>query len=263
MVNLSKLTKNFGYIKELYNNILSESVMSKNKDGKNLFKNYVRTLKENEILKTQFLVYSNIENKVEKDVAKASMFVKENIELFSKYSKKDIFEANKKLVLDLVFEEEEVSNEKKELHESISTLIFTEKKPQTIDIIVEATDKIINYIINNKPKEVNESIGLPNSMLVNIMVDKYNEKYSTLDESKKNVLKVLIESSDEEKRTVYSDVLDECLGLINEKLSTNDIETKTKLLDVKEKLLNDKKDINEDFITKVSKLIDLRDALNN
>lgn len=262
MTDLTKITKNFGHIKELYNNILSESVMSKNEDSNKLFKNYVKALKENEILKTQFLVYSNIENKVETDVAKATMFVKENVDLFSKYSKKDIFEANKKLVLDLLFEKD-VDSDKAELHENISTLIFTEKTPQTIDTIVEATKKVVDFIVNNKGKETVEAISLPTSMVTNIMVEKYNQRYSGLDETQRKVLKVLIESNDEEKKTVYGDVLNECLSLINEKLETSDLDTKDKLLKVKEKLLNDKQEVNEDFIKNISKLVELRDGLKN
>ena len=262
MTDLTKITKNFGHIKELYNNILSESVMSKNEGSKKLFKNYVKTLKENEILKNQFLVYSNIENKVETDIAKATMFVKENIDLFSKYAKKDIFEANKKLVSELLFEND-ITNEKAELHENISTLIFTEKAPQTINTIVEAMDKVVNYIVNNKESEVTEAIDLPTSMVTTMMVEKYNQKYSVLDESQRNVLKVLIESTEDEKKQVYGDMLNECLSLINEKLETSDLDTKDKLLRVKEKLLSDKQEVNEDFIKNISKLVELRDGLKN
>jgi hypothetical protein len=262
MSDLAKITKNFGHINTLYGNILSESVISKNEASKKLFKNYLKTIREDEILKTQFLVYSNIENKVESDINKATMFVKENIDLFSKYLKKDIFEANKKLVYDLIFEQE-VENEKLDLHENIATLIFTEKTPQNIDTIVEATNKVVDYIMNNKPYEINETIDLPMSMVTTMLVEKYNQKYSILDESQKKVLKVLVESNDEERKVVYNELLTECLTLINEKLDTSDLDTKDKLLRVKEKLLNDKQEINEDFIKNISKLVELRDGLKD
>jgi hypothetical protein len=262
MTDLTKITKNFGHIKELYNNILSESVVSKDENSKKLFKGYIKNLKENEILKTQFLVYSNIESKVESDLTKATMFVKENIDLFSKYKKKDIIEANKKLVLDLLFETE-YKSEKEELYENISTLIFTDKTPNTIDTIVEATNAVVQYIMNNKEPEVTEAIDLPISMMTSMMVEKYNQKYSGLDESQKSVLKVLIESTDDEKKELYGNIIKECLELINEKLDTNDLDTKEKLLKVKEKLLNDKQEVNEEFIKNVSKLVELRDGLKN
>jgi hypothetical protein len=260
MTDLTPIIKNFGHIKSVYNTLLAESVMSDDKSKKELFKGYVKSIKENEILKTQFLVYTNIEQKVESDVAKAAMFVKENIELFSKFNKKDILEANTKLVGNLLFESD-VLDEKKELYESISTLIFTNKTPETIDHIVEATSKIVDYIVNNKTKTVSEAIELPNSMLSTMMVDKYNEKYASLDESEKKILKTLIESTDEEKKEVYSNTIKECITLINEKLDTSDLNAKDKLLRVKDRLLNDKQEINEDFIKNISKLVELRSNL--
>lgn len=260
MSDITNIVKNFGKIKSVYNNILSEGVIEQNETKKGLFKEYLKSLKENEILKTQFLVYTNIENKIESDVNKATQFVKENIELFSSFTKKQILEANKKLVNNILFEKI-IEDEKCTLFEDISKLIFTPKTPNTIETIVEATNNVVSYILNNKPKEVSTPIELPNSMLSTIMVDKYNEKYSSLDESEKQVLKVLIESTEEDKKKVYINTLKECITLINEKLSTTDLETKEKLLMVKEKLLNDKQEVNEEFYKNISKLVELRNNL--
>jgi hypothetical protein len=49
--------------------------------------------------------------------------------------------------------------------------------------------------------------------------------------------------------------------LINEKLDTSDLNAKDKLLRVKDRLLNDKQEINEDFIKNISKLVELRSNL--
>ena len=259
MTDLTPIIKNFGHIKSVYNTLLAESVMSDDKSKKELFKGYVKSIKENEIIKTQFLVYTNIEQKVESDATKAAMFVKENIDLFSKFSKKNILEANTKLVGNLLFENDVVDN--KELYENISTLIFTNKKPETIDAIVEATSKVVDYIVNNKAKTLTEAIELPNSMLSTMMVEKYNEKYALLDESEKKILKTLIDSTDVEKKEVYLSTIKECITLIDEELDTADLNAKDKLLRVKDKLLNDKQEINEDFIKNISKLVELRSNL--
>jgi len=260
MLDITKISRNFGTIKNVFNNILSEGVIEKDDSRKELFKEYVKAIKKNKILRTQFLVYTNIENKVETDVVKATQFVKENIDLFSKISKKNILEANSQLVHKLIFE---IVGEdsKSELYENISTLIFTPKRPDTIDTIVEATSKVVNYILENKIKETNELIDLPISMISTIMVDKYNEKYSSLDESEKKVLKVLIESTDEQKKEVYTDMLRECINLIDENLKTSDLETKDRLLKVKDKLLNDNQKIDEGFYKNISKLVELRENL--
>jgi hypothetical protein len=260
--DITNIVKNFGKIKNTYNDVLVESVLTKNEDKKTLFKSYVKTIKENEILKNQFLVYNIIENKVEANETKAKTFVDECLNILSKYNKKEILEANKKLVIDTLFESE-LGYENKELHENISKLIFTPKTPKNVEEIVDAKTYVVNYIVNNKVKEVNESTGLPNSMLSSIMVEKYNQKYSDLDETEKSILKALIDSDDTKKKEVYTKTIRECIDLIDEKLKESDLEAKDKLLRVKDKLLNDKQEINEDFSKNISRLVELRNSLKH
>jgi hypothetical protein len=98
-------------------------------------------------------------------------------------------------------------------------------------------------------------------MLSTIMVDKYNEKYASLSETEKKVLKVLIDSDDTKKEEVYTGVVRECIDMINVKLTDSDLETKDRLLRVKYKLLNDKFEINENFNKNISKLLELKNSL--
>lgn len=254
--------QNFGKIKNVFNELLVEGLTTKNGENVKLFKKYLNTIKENEILKTQFLVNSNIENKIETDREKAFQFVNENINLLSKFSKKEINEANKSL-MSLCSDFNDVDYDLKGLHENISTLIMTKKTTSTIDIIVESTSFIVDFILNNKPKVISECIDLPNSMLSSIMVDKYNEKYSTLNESEKSILKVLIDSDDNAKKDVYTKMVRECIDLINETYPNADLDSKDRLLRVKDKLLNDKVEINEDYFKNVSKLVELKESLTN
>jgi len=253
--------QNFGKIKNAFNGLLVESFVGDKESNKNIFKTYIKTIRENEALKTQFLVYNNIENKIEENEFKANLFLQENIALLNKFSKKDLLEANQKLAKAISIEDE--TYEKQELHENLSELIFLKKSSKNIDAIVEATSKIIIHMKNNKLKLVKEAIELPNSMLSTIMVEKYNERYSTLDENEKEILKVLIESTDEQKQEVYKKTLKECIELINENLKEADLDAKDKLLQVKEKLLNDTIEVNENFFKNISKLVDLKSSLKN
>ena len=253
--------QNFGKIKNAFNGILVESFVGDKESNKNIFKIYIKTIRENEALKTQFLVYNNIENKIEENEFKANLFLQENITLLNKFSKKDLLEANMKLAKSISIENE--SYEKQELHENLSELIFLKKTSKNIDAIVEATSKIIIHMKNNKLKLVKEAIELPNSMLSTIMVEKYNERYSTLDENEKEILKVLIESTDDQKQEVYKKTLKECIDLINENLKEADLNAKDKLLQVKEKLLNDTIEVNENFFKNISKLVELKSSLKN
>lgn len=253
--------KNFGKIKNAFNNILVEGLLKKDDTKKELFKKYVKTVKENEILKTQFLVYSNIETKYEPNVHIATDFVKENIELFSKFDKKSISDANLNLAEPILFEQSDSKYVDEKLHDAISTLISTKKTPTNIDSILESQHYVVNYIMNNKVAENIEKVELPNSMISTILVDRYNEKYNSLDENDRKVLKVINDSNDDQRKEVYSNTLRECIDLIDIKLKDADLESKDKLLRVKDKLLNDKKEINEEFISNISKLIELKSSL--
>jgi hypothetical protein len=251
--------QNFGKIKNAFNNLLIEAVVRKDPKDKQIFGSYVKAIKENKILKTQFLIYNNIENKVEENEFKANLFLQENLKLIEGFSKEEILEANTKLASKINDIPEVIEN--KELYENISTLIFTDRLSENIDAVVEATTNIIQFIKENKVNEAVEAIELPTSMLTSMMVEKYNTKYSTIDESEFKIIKSLIDSSDEVKKTVYEETLRDCINLINENLVDAPLDTKEKLLQVKDKLLNDKTDINEDYLTNISKLVELKNSL--
>ena len=172
MSETTNIIKNFGRIKNMYNNVLTESIMSKNNDKKLLFKKYLKTIKENELLKLQFMVFTNIENKVEPDKIKAMQFVDENISLFSTIDKKDLIKKNGLLIKEIGLENDYKSN-LDSLYENISELIFLEKTPNNIDRVIENKNKIVEYISNNKIRDKVDVVDLPNSMLSGIMVEKY------------------------------------------------------------------------------------------
>lgn len=258
---MNKNMKNFGKIKNAYNTILIESIATKKNENKVLFKNYLKKIKEYEILKEEFIIYNNIENKIETDRFKATEYVKESIALLTKYPKQSIIESNTILV-DSQIIELDVDYDNKDLHEAITTLIFTDKKANTLDIILEATDKVVDYIMNNKPREIFENLDIPNSMLLSLSVDTFNNEYKDLNESEKTLISILIESTLEERSIFFKATNNECLTLINNKLNESDINSKEKLLSVKERLLNQTYN-DESFNIDIIKLIDLKETLKN
>ena len=260
--NITTIANNFGKIKTLYNNILVESIVNKNDENKGLFKKYVKTLNENKILKDQFLMYNLIENKIEPNEMKAKLFIDECINYFSKYNKDEILNENSKLILDLIFEYDTTDYDKKELHENITNLIFTNKTPETINSIVESTSYLINYVMNNKEKEINESYGYPNSLLASLATDEFNEEYSNISEDEKNVISRIMESnSDETRESLLKEYNSECIKLIDENLlNESDDAIKDKLSNAKDKLLN--QTYNADtFTTDINKLLNLKESL--
>ncbi len=256
--------QNFGKLKNIFNTLLVEAISTGDENKKKLFKEYVKTIRENKILKAQFLIYNNIEEKVETNEHKATEFVKANIEALRKYTNKEISEANKLLAKPLLLEQELPNGDDNlgQLHEDITTLIFTDKNPSTVDLVVESLTGIVDYIKENEIKESSDANVLPNSVLSNIAVDKFNDRYSELNEDEKSVLKTILESDDNGKEEIYNTLSRECVDLVDKNLTESDIEAKEKLLAVKDRLLRQKY-ASDSFISNISKLIELKSNLKD
>jgi len=251
--------KNFGLIKEYINNKLTESIIKKNDDGKKIFKQYLKMLKENEILKTQFFVYNNITNKYIGDATEAKDYIKENIDLLKKYKKEDILKSNKEL-FSMLKDVKDNNYEFKEIHECISKLIFTEKNPNTLDTLTESINILKNHMLKEKLNESNEyeHSDLPPSVLTKIAVNKFNSKYSEISESEKNIIKTILSSNEEGKMKLFVDMIRECVDTIDKQLSLNeDLEIKGKLLTAKDKLLRMEYK-KENFVSDITKIHQLK-----
>ena len=69
-------------------------------------------------------------------------------------------------------------------------------------------------------------------------VNRFNSKYSDISEDEKQILKSILNGSEENKEKVYKNLKTECIDLIDKKLQENtDLDMKDKMLKVKDKLL--------------------------
>ncbi len=258
--------QNFGKIKNAFNNLLVEWIVKKDEPTKKLFGAYLRAIKESDVLKTQFFVFNNIENRTDKNGLSANLYVTENVKLMEKYTKEDILKANKSLLKLLKNTPVDLTEDYKfsKLHESLSKLIFLKRSPQNVDIITEEIKKVGTHIRLNGVKELSESvepIDMPMSFITNLMVEKYNEKYNHLDSFDKEILRVSMDSNFENKKELYTSMVNECIGLVDGLVGEFNGESKEKLLKVKEKLLEGCLTENDDFISKISKLVDLKSQI--
>jgi hypothetical protein len=257
---------NFGLLRDKINYLVSEAIVLKTNSGKEIFKNYLKLLRENEILKTQFLVYKNIETLCESDETKALLLINENIGLLSNYDKNDIKKANK--LLETLVKKYNINpypngDNLKELHENISNVIINKKTNKTILPIIESITEILNFVKNNKEtkneKPLFESI-LPNSVMATILIDRFNNEYSSVTEDEKKIISLLIKNDENENEFIFNETVKQCLLIVNEKLINSDIVLKESLLSAKEILLN-KKYSNETFQKDMTKLFDLKNDL--
>jgi len=255
--------QNFGKIKNAFNDIFAESITDKSVEKRKVVKRFIKAISESKILKTQFLIYNNIEGRVDENQFSANLFITENINLLNKFSKDEIMSENAKLVnmSQMVKERLESTYNKKELHESISYLIFDNNTPTTIHESTKCRMSVIDYIKENVEKVINETPEVPTSLLANLAVDKFNEKYADLTEDEHKVLNVILESGNNEgKEKVFKDTIKSCIDSVNDKLQESS--NKEKLLNVKERLLSTEY-VSETFSEDISKLLELKRTLTN
>lgn len=230
--------QNFGKIKNAFYELLIEAILKKDAAKKAIFGQYVKTLKESKILKAQSLVYTNLEDYVELNETKATEFVRLNRECLNGFNRNDIVSENEKLIklLGKYQKRLEKPYDKQELHETITKLIFTRNSPTQVNVMNESISKIVNYIKENKVKEPIKEDLIPTDAIATIAINKFNEKYSDLNESEKELVKLFIETDDATKERFQKETIGECIVLIDNKLNESDQNTKDKLIKVKDKL---------------------------
>jgi len=254
---------NFGNIKNTFNQVLTESITKKDRSKKNIFKEYLKTIKESNVLKSEFLVLNNIENKFIEDPYLAGEYVKENVQSIRKFGSKKILSENLKLISLIEKNNLKISNETNKLYECLNNLILLKKDSKNVDKIHESFEYMRSYVM--KPKNIEKYsspvVSLPPSMLAGVMVSKFNTKYDNLSESEKKVIKTSINGTDNEKKSLFSDLIRETIDIIDTKLNTNDIELKDKLLKTKDKLLRIEYKT-DTFVKDVAKVYSLKNDLS-
>ncbi len=260
----------FGTLKDLFTERLIESYSNKEEGGKILFKKFVKTISESEVLKTAFIVYKNMENNTIKSEIRANDYLKESISLFSNFNSSLILE-NKKLVSILKEHNVDLTNlNQKELHKNLEIVLSTEKNASTLNKIEESKSELINWLMSDKESEeivdnkeyVKE--GLDTQKFLEIVTNKFNEKYSNLTEEEKNILKVLRESNEEGGKKIVSSLVKETISILNSKIEShkNNIDIKEKLLETKDtvySMLENEGDLNNNIL----KLYDLKNNLKD
>jgi hypothetical protein len=253
--------ENFGNIKDTFKNLVVESVIKKDEKGKKLFSKFLKTIKENKTLKNQYLIYSNLQNSKFDDVVEAKEFVRENIELLKGLNEGHITKGNKFFLK--LLKGNKIVKENQEFYNKVSYLVNTEKTPSNIKKINESINYIVKPMLEKEEVEevVTESIDLPPSVLTKLAVNKFNSKYSNITESEKEIIKTVLNGTNEDKENIYNKLKRECIDGIDSKLNeSSDLELKDKLLKVKDKLLNSGFNL-DTFSTDISKFYDLKESI--
>ena len=89
---------NFGTLKDVFLDKLIESHTSDEKTGKILYKNFLKLLKENETLKTAFIIYKNLEVTTIKSETAANDYLKENVSFLENFRGKQSLKEQSKII---------------------------------------------------------------------------------------------------------------------------------------------------------------------
>lgn len=252
---------NFGNIKDTFKNLVIESTIRKDNKGKKLFSKFLKTIKENQTLKDQYLIYSNLQNTKLDDGVEARGFVKENIELLKTLNESHIKKGNEFFLK--LLKGNKIVKENQEFYNKVSYLVNTEKTPSNIKKINESINYIVRLMLEKEEVEevVTESIDLPPSVLTKLAVNKFNSRYSNISESEKEIIKTVLNGSNEDKEETFNKLKRECIDTIDGKLNeSSDLDLKDKLLKVKDKLLDTNFSL-DNFNTDISKIYDLNESI--
>ena len=190
-------------------NELNESVQT-------LTKELLSIIKESPILQLEYKVINNIENKFIENEFAATRYIDSNIKLFEIYTIKEIEKEHDKLK-GLVNENIIVDDERLDLYNSIHTLIIeslNDYEKINVDEIHEAFTYTLNHVRtpkNNKTLTNDDNI---NESIIEIAIDKYNQKYSSLNEEEKTLIKKLASSNEKQKRELFESYRKENVSIL-------------------------------------------------
>lgn len=252
---------NFGNIKDTFKSIVVESIIRKDDKGKKLFSKFLKTIKENKTLKDQYLIYSNLQNTKFDDPVQAREFVKENISLLKSLNKNQITKGNDFFLK--LLKGNKIIKENDSFYKDILFLTEAEITPSNVKKVNESTNNIVRLMLQKEEVEevIRETIDLPPSVLTKLAVNKFNSRYSDISESEKEIIKTVLNGSNEDKENIYKKLKRECIDTIDNKLNeSSDLDLKDKLLKVKDKLLNTNYSL-DTFSTDISKIYDLKESI--
>lgn len=254
----------FGTLKNKFTQTYIESHLNEDTKGKELYKRFLEVLKESETLKSYFIVYKNLENKTVTNELEANEYLKENLAILDKFrGDKSIVKESQKLVNLLENNDVDLPNQVNEFNKSLHILTTNRRDIKNIDSIHEAKMSLVKHLMtekinsNNDSDLVRENIDV--NKFLNIATEKYNEKYSTLSEEEKKIIKVLREGNEDEKESLLRSMVKETVSLVNDRLegTKDNIDLKAKLLETKDVIYSMEYNV-ETFTENIKKLYDIK-----
>jgi len=215
---------NFGIVKAIISNTFSEILIESTNNifGKKRINEFIDILKNSDLLKTEYMIFYNLDNKNIDNDTLITKYIDENISLLKKYTKQDfVFEHQK---LDKFIDESIIllNRDQVNLYENIHTLIYESLDGHNIMTNVDKLYDSFSYVFEHikKPKvimvELKDNIKLDSSLNTDLVIEralvKFNEKYSSLSEDEKKILNTIAFAEEIEKKSLFENLKKEGLN---------------------------------------------------
>lgn len=245
---------NIGIANLIISNKLQESYFNDKLiiESKKIAFDFFEVIKSSPILQLEFKVFNSIESKHIENELFAKEYVDNNIKLFEVYTLDEI-ETERAKLNDFIGEDVlPVNDEKIELYNAINTLI-TESLKVSDEVDVDSIHESFTYVFNHikTPKKAlleNVDVELINEDVIEIAVGKFNEKYSSLDENDRNLLRTLIKSTTKEKKVLLETYKSETLSILEGIDKDNVQDNITKAIQKIKEMVYSKKNVDDNII---------------
>ena len=248
---------NIGIANLVVSSKLKDSYFNNNliEESKKLTTDFFDVVKSSPILQLEFKVFNNLENKSIENELIATRYIDNNIKLFEVYTIAEIDKEREKLYPFLT-EEIEDDSERIALYEAIDSLItesLNDYDKIDVDAVHESFEVVLNHIKNPKTQSLVETQEHKQvaEEVIEIAVSKFNEKYESLNEDDKNLLKKLIKANKAEKAELLETYKSDCLTILEGVSKDESEEKKSKIANAIRKIREmkyNKNSINDDII---------------
>lgn len=239
--------------------VLNKLVKSSLNENKDIVSEIFSVINKSELLQLEFNVFENIENKWIPEDIKAIRYIDNNVKLFETFTVEELNNEHNKLKKFIKKEDiKAVDKYRLNLYESIGNLIQESLKVNTdvdVNVIHESLDFVLTHV---KKEKISESVvdEVYNDDVIEIAINKFNERYSELDESDNDFLKRVISS--ENKEELFKEMINENIVLLNE-VSEESISSDKKEITIAK--LNEMKYSAKTFNDDIIKLYELKTGI--
>jgi len=251
---------NIGVANLMVSNRLKESFFNDKliEESRKVTTDFFDVVKDSPVLQLEFKVYNNIEGKHIENEVLAKEYIDNHIKLFEVYTIEEIDAEHQKL--DTFINENKgepmevgiIEMDKIKLYDGINTLV-TESLKLSEDVDVDAIHEAFSFVLNHVklPRKAlleNVDVEPVNEDVLEIAVEKFNEKYADLNEEDRELLKTLIKSSSKEKEALLETMKSENIAILegSQNDSLNDGITKA-IQKIKEMVYN-AKNVDDDIL---------------